>query len=433
MRRSASFPVQNIALTKAQILAWLRRFEVCCFLDNNNYEVYRHRSFELMAGAGQASVLQIAADQPFDSLHQYLSEKQDFIFGFFSYDLKNTIEPVLNKSSKQTFEKNIDFPLVHFFQPEHVIQIRVNRLFISSLNENPQNVFVAISRITPEQNKTSNPVHFEIKSRETKLSYIQKIEQIRKHIEEGDVYEVNFCNEFYAENAELNAYNFFEELNSLARAPFSCFYRLHDQYLLSASPERFLHKTGSRLISQPIKGTAKRGQDMVQDLVIQSELQNDEKERAENVMIVDLVRNDLARSCKPGSVEVEELFGVYPFEKVNHLVSTVTGEMRSDCRPVDAIKNAFPMGSMTGAPKIAAMKMIDKLEKVDRGLFSGAVGYFTPKGDFDFNVVIRSALYNAVAKFLSFSVGGAVTYDSVAEKEHAEMLLKAEGVLESLG
>ena len=202
---------------------------------------------------------------------------------------------------------------------------------------------------------------------------------------------------------------------------------------MCASPERFIKKEDKKLTSQPIKGTIRRGKSPEEDELLRDQLRNSEKERAENMMIVDLVRNDLARSCKPGSVVVEEMFGVYPFKYLFQMISTISGELREQVHFIDAIKNAFPMGSMTGAPKIKAMQLIEKYEVAKRGVFSGAVGYITPNGDFDFNVVIRSIFYNQLTSQLSFQAGSAITYDSIPEQEYDECMLKVKAILAILG
>jgi para-aminobenzoate synthetase component 1 len=206
--------------------------------------------------------------------------------------------------------------------------------------------------------------------------------------------------------------------------------KFNDKYLLSASPERFLQKKGDTVTSMPIKGTIKRDGNPVKDEMLRTELRNNIKEQAENVMIVDLVRNDLTRSCTPGTIKVNELFQVYTFPKVHHLVSTVSGVLKPDVNGIDALRNAFPMGSMTGAPKVKVMQLTEQYEYSKRGIYSGAAGYFTPNADFDFNVVIRSLVYNQTSKYLSYHVGGAITWDSVPEREYEECLLKA-GTIES--
>ncbi len=214
--------------------------------------------------------------------------------------------------------------------------------------------------------------------------------------------------------------------------PFAVFFRNHTQYLLSASPERYIRKEGNKIISQPIKGTAKRFEDPVQDEKSKQELAQSAKERTENIMIVDLVRNDLAHTSRKGSVKVEELCEIYTFRQVHQMISTVVSEVEPTTHPITILKTTFPMGSMTGAPKISAMKLIEALEETKRGLYSGAVGYFTPNGDFDFNVIIRSILYNSHEQYLSFSVGSAITAEAAPEKEYEECLLKANAMLNVL-
>ena len=253
-----------------------------------------------------------------------------------------------------------------------------------------------------------------------------------KHIHRGDIYEVNYCQEFYAESCEINTIDVYQKLNQISQAPFASYVKLRDQFLLCASPERFVKKQNNKIIVQPIKGTARRLNDKIEDKKLAQSLVNDPKERAENIMIVDLIRNDLSKNAVKGSVHVEELCKVYSFKQVHQLISTIVCTVDKDDNDVDIIKNLFPMGSMTGAPKISAMKIIEEEELTKRGLYSGAVGYFSPEGNFDFNVVIRSILYNASKKYASFSVGSAITSLSVIENEYEECLLKAKALKEAL-
>ena len=243
---------------------------------------------------------------------------------------------------------------------------------------------------------------------------------------------MNLCQEFFAEKTGLDPVAVFGRLNLIGLAPASAFLRWHERYLMSASPERFLQKRGSRLVSQPIKGTRRRGSTLQEDDSIRAELASNEKDRAENVMIVDLVRNDLARNCLPGSIRADELFGIHTFETVHQMISTVSGVLRPGTHPVDALRDAFPMGSMTGAPKVMAMQLIEQYEQTRRGLYSGAVGYFDPEGNFDFNVVIRSILYNADTGYVSAQVGGAIVYDWEPEAEYEECLVKLSAMQRAL-
>jgi para-aminobenzoate synthetase component 1 len=271
-----------------------------------------------------------------------------------------------------------------------------------------------------------------IQQRISKEEYLSKVNNMLDYIHRGDIYEANFCMEFFAENAVINPLEKFQKLNEISQPPFAVFFKNNKHFLLSATPERYLRKEGETLISQPIKGTAKRFVEAVEDEKSKQELASDPKERAENIMITDLVRNDLSRTAQKGSVHVDELCGIYSFLQVHQMISTISSKLDPKYSLVDALKLTFPMGSMTGAPKISVMKIIDDLEETKRGLYSGAIGYFTPEADFDFNVVIRSILYNQENQYLSFSVGSAITSLSIPENEYEECLLKAKAMLEVL-
>ena len=344
-----------------------------------------------------------------------------WIFGFLSYDLKNDVE-MLNSENQD----NIQMPSLHFFIPKHVIAIKGDSFnFIYSddrENDIRKNIF--------EYPDLPFQKHFPIQINNRILcdEYVEIVKKIQQHIKIGDIYELNFCQEFYADNVNIDPVLTYLALNRESAMPFSAFYKFNDKYLLCASPERFLKKENDQLISQPIKGTIKRSSDLLLDELKKNELNQDPKERAENIMIVDLVRNDLSKSALAGSVKVAELCGLYSFPHLHQMISTVTAKVKHNIHLVDCIKNAFPMGSMTGAPKVKAMELIEKYEKTKRGLFSGAVGYITPKMDFDFNVVIRSILYNSKNKYLSYHTGSAITANSDPEKEYNECLLKAKAM-----
>ncbi len=359
----------------------------------------------------------------FDALKRFWDRHQDWLFGYLTYDLKNDVE-----SLHSTQFDGLGFPVLHFVRPRLVFEISKEELLIwyDPDHDNPTSVQQVLARIRAFRAAESPPIHpIDLTPRESRSSYLAKLQTILKHIHRGDIYELNFCQEFYAENVLLEPCPVYEALNRCTKAPFSCYLQSGPYYLLSASPERFLRKQENRLISQPIKGTIRRGVTPAEDEILRNRLRNDPKERSENVMIVDLVRNDLSKTATKGSVKVEELFGIYSFETVHQMISTVTSELRPDVHFIDALKAAFPMGSMTGAPKIKAMELIGQYESTRRGLYSGAVGYFTPNGDFDFNVIIRSILYNALNGYLSVMAGGAITAASDPKKEYEESLLKA--------
>ena len=252
---------------------------------------------------------------------------------------------------------------------------------------------------------------------------------MQNHILRGDCYEINFCQEFYAKKAIIDPLHIYQKLSAISPNPFSAFYRVDDKYLLCASPERYLLKKENQILSQPIKGTAPRqfGEEEL-DEQQKKALQQSHKERSENVMIVDLVRNDLSKICEEGSVMADELFGIYTYPQVHQMISTISGKISKNISFSDIIRATYPMGSMTGAPKKRVMELIEQYEHTKRGLFSGAVGYISPEGNFDFNVVIRSIFYNQPAQYLSYQVGSAITFYSDAEKEYEECLLKAAAI-----
>ena len=243
---------------------------------------------------------------------------------------------------------------------------------------------------------------------------------------------MNFCYELFNENVEIDLFETYKKLNKLTNAPFSCFGNFNNKYILSASPERYIRKTRQQITSQPIKGTIARGVDEMTDLTQIENLKNNQKERSENIMIVDLVRNDLSKIAAKNSVKVEELCGIYTFETVHQMISAVSATIKPHITFLDILKATFPMGSMTGAPKIRAMELIEKYESTKRGVYSGCVGYVKPDGDFDFNVIIRTLLYNSKKKYLSCMVGGAITSKSNEKEEYQETLLKAKALLQAL-
>ncbi len=413
---------QNILEFKQKALHWANQFEVCCFLDSNQYkDVYSGYDFLLAAGCKQE--LKVTNGNAFNQLKTFYEQHKQWVFGFFSYDLKNDTENL--RSANPDY---LNFPELYFFIPQSLI-VSKNGMVEVIIGED--DLLDQIRDFKPLNEAIREELH--INSRITRSDYINSVNALKSHILRGDTYEVNFCQEFFAENAQIDPVQTFELLNQLSPTPFAGYFKLYNQYILSATPERFMCKRGNKLISQPIKGTAKRSADLEEDNAIKAALRNDSKEQAENVMIVDLVRHDLTKSAVKGSVKVEELFGIYSFPQVHQMISTISCELNPAIHFVDAIRNAFPMGSMTGAPKVKAMQLIERYETTKRGLYSGSFGCISPDGEFDFNVVIRSILYNAKNQYLSFQVGGAITYQCEAEKEYEECLLKASAILKVLG
>ncbi len=431
LRTHTTHHIPNPKVFKQQLLIWSQQFDEVVWLDSNDYD-QKYASYDAVLAVDAFTVFQTDYYDAFNQFKEYQSSVDDWIFGYFSYDLKNDVEHL----SSQNFD-GLQFPELFFFQPKKLFFLKGDLLEVHYLNvvaDDIDNDLKSISAETLFNNNTASlkGEQIKIKLRIHKDEYFEKVNTMLTHIHRGDIYEANFCQEFYAENTTLNPLETYDKLNAISKPPFATFFRVYDKYLLSASPERYIKKEGLKITSQPIKGTAKRSKNKEEDAKLRQQLSEDEKERSENVMIVDLVRNDLSKTATKGSVKVEELCKVYTFDQVHQMISTVTSKVNESTHPVDVIKTTFPMGSMTGAPKISAMKIIEDLEATKRGLYSGAVGYFSPNDDFDFNVVIRSILYNATNKYVSYSVGGAITAKSDPLKEYEECLVKAKAMREVL-
>jgi para-aminobenzoate synthetase component 1 len=409
------------------MLSWANQFNICCFLDNQQYHL-PHHSFECMAAAGSLQTLATAAGTAFEQLQQLYEQNRDWLFGHLSYDLKNETEGLYSNNTD-----HLGFPDLCFFIPEVILQLSGQELLIGAIGDRHETIFHEICAIEPPV-EPGQPAPTLINSRISREEYIRIIQQLQQHILRGDCYEINFCQEFFAEHITIDPVQVYCSLSDTSPNPFAAYYKTGQRYLLCASPERYLKKEGGHILSQPIKGTSQRNlNDATEDVKSATHLYNSAKDRSENVMIVDLVRNDLSKICEEASVQVEELFGIYSFPQVHQMISTVSGQLRSDIHFIEAIRATFPMGSMTGAPKKRVMELIEQYEQTRRGIFSGAVGYITPEGDFDFNVVIRSIMYNAASKYLSFQAGSAITFYSDPEKEYEECLLKAAAIKKVLG
>ena len=475
-RNYVSFPITDnqTEIIKQQMLTWAAPFNICCFLDNHDYKsgTSSLHSVECLLAAGAAATLKASAGEGLTRLKEWAATQQDWLFGHFAYDLVTETEPVHPGAQARTSADDlssshlapaplpdpIGFPDLFFFVPDILIELRAGSIRIGSFGQDQDSIWQQIgatqptgaatalpatdaSTELPNSPATSPPLPIPAAAtapafipRFTRDEYLTTIAALRQHILRGDCYEVNFCQEFFAQPATIDPLATWRSLGKVSPNPFSAFYRLDNSYLLCASPERYLKKTGNTLFSQPIKGTSARDRlDPVIDRALREQLYNSPKDRSENVMVVDLVRNDLSRICVPGSVQVTELFGVYPFPQVHQMISTVTGQLQPGLHWTDAICSTFPMGSMTGAPKNRVVGLIAQYERSRRGIFSGAVGYVTPDGDFDFNVVIRSLMYNQENKYLSYQVGSGITFYSDPAAEFEECLVKAEGIRKALG
>ena len=418
-----NIPVTDPEVFKQKALHWASFFDVFCCLNSNSFDD-QYSKFDLLLAVGTKDELITTSGSSFEALEDFRFKNPGWIAGFLTYDLKNEIEKLESHNPD-----HLQFPDLYFFAPEHLLIIKNGQLEIVS--DNPERLLNEINSQVIRGNQVDHPMT--LNSRFNKQEYIDTVIKIKEHISRGDIYVTNFCQEFFAENAVIDPLKVFIKLNQVSPNPFAGFLKVRDKYILSASPERFLAKRDNKLISQPIKGTSKRYDDPQVDKLSKESLKGHPKELQENVMIVDLVRNDLTKSAKAGTVATEELFGIYSFRQVHQMISTVVCELNDNVSAVEAIKNTFPMGSMTGAPKISAMQLMEQYERSKRGVYSGAVGYFSPDGDFDFNVVIRTLLYNEANRYLSFQVGSAITYHAEPEKEYEECLLKAQAILEALG
>jgi para-aminobenzoate synthetase component I len=411
---------QNFIDLKMKMLNWANRFNIFCLLDNNGYD-FEEPSFECLLGVGCKQSFSFTSNKNFAGLQSFYDKNPTWLFGHFGYN-----------AAGNAYHKKIetDFGDGFFFEPEIVLKLTNNKIEILKSDIDKTNIIAEINATKIVATKKNHP--FNIVSSLSKEKYIEKIKLLQQHIQRGDCYEINFCQKFFVENATIHPLETYKKLIELSPAPFGSFYKLHDNYCLCASPERFLQKKGSKLISQPIKGTSRRDVDNLKDTANKKYLLESNKEKSENVMVVDLVRNDMSMVCQKGSVKVKELFGIYSFPQVHQMISTIEGKLAPDTTFTQAIEACFPMGSMTGAPKKRVMELIEKYEDAQRGLFSGSIGYITPNADFDFNVVIRSIFYNEIKKQISFFAGSGITYYSKAEEEYEECLAKAAAIVQVL-
>lgn len=412
------YTIRDFKLVKNKVLNWANRFSTFCLLDNHQYQLFPH-SEECLLAAGASRFIVADKQTDISSLQQFIDSSKGWLFGHLAYDLKNQIEKLTSSRHDR-----IGFADFFFFEPEVLIKIKPGELHISATE--PELYYQEIMDAPAVADEKTG--HVSVSGRFSRDEYIAVVNELKKHILRGDCYEINFCHEFFADNADLNPLALYERLSNISPNPFSALYKLTDKWLICASPERFLRRQGQTVLSQPIKGTSKRMADDEKDAENKNWLYNSAKDRSENVMVVDLVRNDLSKVCEEGTVKTDELFGIYSFPQVHQMISTVSGTLKKDILFTEIIKATFPMGSMTGAPKKRVMELIEQYEKTRRGIFSGAVGYINPDGDFDFNVVIRSIMYNEATDYLSYQVGSGITWYCDAEQEWEECLMKAAAI-----
>lgn len=364
----------------------------------------------------------------FEKIQSFIDAHQgDYIFHMLSYDLKNQIEKL-----NHTTHNFSDFPYAIFWVPECVIQLEYGGYKLLKGKENAE-ILELINRIKHNEPNSETNTSFQLHPRTTREDYLRHVKELIDELQYGNIYEINYCQEYFKEDVQINdPFSLYFRLNAVTQAPFSAYVQFDDYFIFCGSPERYLKKIGEKLISQPIKGTIKKGANEIDDQRLIDKLRNDPKEISENVMIVDLVRNDLSRIAQKNSVYVSELCGIYSFKTVHQMISTVECSLNPNVNWSDIIKATFPMGSMTGAPKISAMNICDKHEDFSRGIYSGSIGYINPDGDFDMNVVIRSVYYNSKTNYISCGVGGAITIKSIPENEYEECQTKVAPILNCL-
>lgn len=424
-KTTPEFTPRSIALAAAAVIGQLKQGMV---LFSCGYENDPYSRFEVLAGIGSVDSFMVPAGAfqagHLKELQKFLNTRHGWVFCCIGYDVKNGLEQLSSANPDR-----IGFPDLLFFRPAAVVGQRMGTLFTSGDTVVLNAFMKALQQPAEFPDNPPVQVHHAI----TGAQYLDAIGKAKTYIQQGEIYEMNFCQEFFAETPDgFSPERFWQSLTETSPAPFSVFCRWNGHYLASASPERFIQKDCNRLISQPMKGTVRRGTDKKEDRLMLKQLVESEKERSENVMITDLVRNDLSKVAEPGSVAVDELFGVYTFPQVHQMISTVSCRVKPETEFTDLLSATFPMGSMTGAPKIRAMQIIDELEYTKRGLFSGATGYVSPEGDLDMNVIIRSVMGCEIQKTLSFQTGGAITSDSEPEEEYRESLLKASAIINLL-
>jgi len=432
MRKSITVALESPEHFKKKLISYVSNYQIFSILDRNTFNQNPNLvlEYDFIAAIEKIAEIKNVANNNFGALQQEFNKLNDWLFGYFSYDLKNETEPLTSSN----FD-GIKAPKMHFFQPQFVILIKEKKLVVEYLPQfNTENEAINLIKLIKKYTlcEENNLPEVKIKQRVSKNKYIEAVNKLKEHISVGDIYEINYCMEFFATKITIATDILYNKICKISPTPFSCFYRNDEIFAISASPERFLIKIGTKIISQPIKGTIKRGKTPEEDALLSQLLENDIKERAENIMIVDLVRNDLSKTASFGSVKVDELCKIYSFAQVHQMISSISCTLDSEKDGIATLKNCFPMGSMTGAPKIKAMQLIEQYEFTKRGIYSGSIGYIKPNGDFDFNVIIRTILYNSAEKYLSFMVGSAITHLSIAENEYNECLLKAEAMFKAI-
>ena len=403
---------------KEQLLDYSNQFDCVALYDSNSIPSESSKVDWIFACGDRYSK---SIDSDLTKFQSFLDcHKNEYLFGVLSYDLKEGIEGL---SSRNTAFH--DLPAWSFFLPE---------LLVKSVKGKVEWLIGNSDMLSSAVQKEDETEVYSFHPQISKSQYLSAIASIQENLQRGNVYELNFCREFHCNSINsIPIYSLYQKLQSANPSSFSALFRVKETVLISSSPERYIMKKGSTLISEPIKGTIERSENKEVDELNAEKLRHSEKERRENVMIVDLVRNDLSRIALPNSVQVEALYSIRSLPKVHQMVSVIRAQLKSDVHFTDILRASFPMGSMTGAPKVAAMKLAEELESFKRGWYSGSVGYIEPNGDFDFNVIIRSLIVERDKKRMSTAAGGAITILSDPEMEFQESEWKVQSVLKSIG
>jgi para-aminobenzoate synthetase component 1 len=348
-------------------------------------------------------------------------------FGYLSYELGGDFEKIPN-----TKNSHINLPKIHLIKFGLIFEFNHDKKTLKTFYQNQKQLDEALNYKAEEALAKTSEVK-NIISNFSDDSYLSAIVDIKKMIADGDFYQTNLTRKFFGEltkkNNQKENFALFSKLTKSSPANYSAFLKLDETFVISSSPELFLKVKNGKISSRPIKGTAARGLNAKQDVKNKLNLKNSPKERAENLMIIDLVRNDLARICKAGSVEVKKLFDITTYKTIHHMSSEVHGKINSNYNSFEAIKSCFPPGSMTGAPKIKAMEIAAKKERINRGIYSGAIGYLSAQ-EANMSVVIRTLIIQN--NQFEFQVGGAITFDSDPKSELEEIFNKAMGIMNLL-
>lgn len=429
MRVKLEMEVNDSHQIKSKLIQWADQFEEVVWLDSNDYP-NSHNNYQAILAVEAERFFRTDSIKALDELKEYRKTNKDWLFGYLSYDAANLGVTQTNQKSDL-----LQFSKLNFFHPRKIFILKKNRIEIHYSSEKQDEIekdWNSINEIIPKK-PSHKKLNLDVKARLSKQDYLDKVKTIISYIDQGKIAEINFCQEFYTQANLEHPLTVYQHLNKISKTPFAAYLRLNDKYVMCASPERYLSHTDGEVKAQPIKGTAKRKKKELEDQQFRIALENNEKEVLENTIATEMIVNELYAIAEEGSVQVTELSKAYTFEQVHQLISTIVCQLHPKLEAIDAIIATYPMGSMTGIPKESSLSIIDELENFNRSLYSGSIGYFAPNDDFDFNVVIRSILYNATTNYVSFAAGGAITALSDPEKEYEECMVKVKAMAEVLG